>query len=202
MTQEGARVPATGQSGPWLFWTVNLNRENGDWYYEWLDDLRHKHRFLHESPCLYALQETDNSTTSAMNLPGYIAYGRDHGRTANLCPREVNHFRRSWVDSERCTAILVGSPMLLSVYMLHSGNDEEDYIETLEKVRGIITKGKMAGPVDFHIGSDINIEMILDNAEEDLQCLDSIEWCGMYGPECKGGGEDVITYEKSDGYTR
>ena len=32
-----------------------------------------------------------------MNVPGYIVYGRDHGRTAILCSREVNHFRRSWV---------------------------------------------------------------------------------------------------------
>ena len=33
-------------------------------------------------------------------------------------------------------------------------------------------------------------------AGEDLHGLDSIEWYGMDGLECKGGGEDVITYEK------
>ena len=31
---------------------------------------------------------------------------------------------------------------------------------------------------------------------EDLHCHESIELYGLYGPECKGGGEDVITYEK------
>ena len=57
-------------------------------------------------------------------------------------PREVNHFRRSWVDNERCTAILVGSTMLLSVYVPHSGRDEVDYIEALESVRATLAEGR------------------------------------------------------------
>ena len=73
-----------------------------------------------------------------MNVPGCIVYGRDHGRTASQCRREVNHFRCSWVDHERCTAIMVGTSMLLSVYMPHSGIDEEDYIEAPEAVRTIL----------------------------------------------------------------
>ena len=66
--------------------------KKGDWCCEWLDDLKHKHHMLHEFSCFYALQETDNWTTFAMNVPGYIVYGTDHGRTAILCPQEVNHF--------------------------------------------------------------------------------------------------------------
>ena len=50
-------------------------------------------------------------------------------------------------EHERCTAILVGSSMLLSVYMPHSGRDEEDYIEALETVRNVMTEGRMAGAV-------------------------------------------------------
>ena len=76
-------------------------------------------------------------------------YGTDHGRTAILCPREVNHFRRSWVDNDRCSAILVGSKKLLSVYMPHSGGDEVDYIEALESVRDTLMEGKRMGAVDF-----------------------------------------------------
>ena len=53
----------------------------------------------------------------------------------------------------------------------------------------------MAGAVDFYIGGDINIELKLGNTGEDLQELD-IEWYGMHGPECRGGGEDVTTYEE------
>ena len=69
--------------------------------------------FLLDFPCFYALQETDNWTTSAMNVPGFVVYGRHHGRTAILCTREVNHFRRSWVEHERCTAMLVGVALCL-----------------------------------------------------------------------------------------
>ena len=91
--------------------------------------------------------------------------GSDRGKTAMFCPREVNHFRLSWVDTQRCNAIMVGSTMLLSVYMPHSGRDEEDYIEALETVRATLTEGKKAGTVDFTIGGDFNIEFVLDNVD-------------------------------------
>ena len=91
---------------------------------------------------------------------------------------------------------MVGSSVLLSVYMPHSGRDKEDYIEALETVRTILAEGRKAGAVDFFIGGDINIELGLGNAGEDLNGLDSMKWYGLYGPECKGGGEDVITYVK------
>ena len=82
--------------------------------------------FLHDFPCFYALRETDNWTISAMNVPGFFAYGCDHGGRAILRHRRLSHFRRSWVDHERCTAISVAPSMLLSVYMPHSGHGEED----------------------------------------------------------------------------
>ena len=63
-----------------------------------------------------------------MNVPGCIAHGCDHGRTATLCPRQVSNFRRSWVDAER------------------SGHSEEDHIVTLEAVKRIMKDGGMYGP--------------------------------------------------------
>ena len=118
------------------------------------------------------------------------------GKTAILCPRQVSQFRRSWISHERISAILVGSTMILSVYMPYSGRDEEEYIATLEAVRGIMGEGKNMGAMDFFIGGDINIELKLEPDHEDLQGLDGIDWYGIYGPECLGGGKDVITYEK------
>ena len=69
-----------------------------------------------------------------MNLLAYIVYGIDYGWTAILCPREVDHFRRTWVDNGRCTAVEVGTTMLLSVYMPYSGY-EVDHIDASESVR-------------------------------------------------------------------
>ena len=55
---------------------------------------------------------------------------------------------------------------------------------------------KNLGAIDFFIGGDINIELKLEPDQEDLQGLDGIDCYDVYGPECLGGGEDVITYEK------
>ena len=82
---------------------------------------------------------------------------------------------------------MVGSTMLLSVFMPHSGRDEGDYIEALDMVRATLTEGRKAGAVDFFIGGDINTELRLASREEDLHGPDSIEWYGLYGPECRGG---------------
>ena len=152
---------------------------------------------LHDYACFYALQETDNWATSAMNVPSYIVYGTDHGKTPIFCPREVRHFRRSWVDHERCTAVMAGSTMLLSVQMPHSGRDEEDYIQAVETVRATLIEGTRAAAVDFFSGGDRNIGLGLDNTDGEDEGLDTIERYGMYGPECRGGGEDTIAYEKN-----
>ena len=64
----------------------------------------------------------------------------------------------------------------------------------MRKIRG---EGKKLGAVDFFIGGDINIELKLEPGDEDLHGLDGIDWYGIYGLECLGGGEDVITYDKN-----
>ena len=77
-----------------------------------------------------------------------------------------------------------------------SGRDEEDNIDALGTVRAALTEGRKAGAIDFFFGGANNIQPRLGNAGEDLHGLDSIEWYGLYGPECKGGGDDTITDEK------
>ena len=64
--------------------------------------------------------------------------------------------------------------MILSVYLPHSGYDEEDYFATLEAV------GKKLGAVDFFIGGDINIELKLEPGDEDLQGLNGIDWWDLW----------------------
>ena len=68
--------------------------------------------------------------------------------------------------------------MLLSVLMLHSGRDEEDYNEALEKVRVACIEGGKAGAVDFFLGGDLNIEFRLNKVDEDLHGLDSVDRYG------------------------
>ena len=49
----------------------------------------------------------------------------------------------------------------------------------------------MRAPLTSSLGGDLNIELKLDIADDEHQGLDSIEWYGMYEPECTGGGEDT-----------
>ena len=90
----------------------------------------------------------------------------------------------------------MGSTKLLSVYMPHSGGDEVDYIEALESVRDTLMEGKRMGAVDFFIGGDLNIELKLCLTGDEHRGLNRIEWYGMYGPECEGRAEDIISYDK------
>ena len=85
----------------------------------------------------------------------------------------------------RCTAILVGSSMLLS-----------GFCRTVAAMRRTTlrhSKGRMAGAFDFYIGGNINIEMKAWKHGRGP----SIERYDMSGPECRGGGEDVTTYDNT-----
>ena len=97
------------------------NREHGKWCCEWLDDLQHRHLLCTNFFVFCALQETDNWTVTEMEVGSYIVYGRDHGKATMMCPRQVGQFRCAWVGQERCTAILVASLMILSIYLPHGG---------------------------------------------------------------------------------
>ena len=94
---------------------------------------------------------------------GYIVYGTDHGRTAILCPPKVNHFRRSWVDRDRCTAIMVCSTILFSVYMPQSGRDE-NHIEGFGDGRG-----RKRVPLNSLFAVILSIEFQLDNTMVNTQ---------------------------------
>ena len=147
------------------------------------------------SQFLFALQETDNWIVAGLQVLGYVVHGCDHGKTAILCPGLACQIRRTWDSHERCTAILVGSMMILSVYMSHGGYDEENYIAELEIVKIIMEERKKMGAKDFFIGGDLNIELKIEGGNEEFQRLDNLDWCGLCGLECRGGGEDVATYE-------
>ena len=51
------------------------------------------------------------------------------------------------------------------------------------------------GVKDFFIGGDLNIELKFEGGSEDFVGLHSIDWYGFYGLECRGGGEDMVTYQ-------
>ena len=129
----------------------------------------------------------DHWQVSETTFSRCVVYGSDHEKTPILCPQDVCQMRRSCDSYERCTAILVGTTTILSVCMRHKGYDEENYIVS------VMNEGKEMGAVDFFVGGDRNRELELEGCGGDLAGIDSVDWCGLYGPYGTGGGDDVVT---------
>ena len=60
----------------------------------------------------------------------------------------------------------------------------------IEEVKNMVAK-------DFFINGDLNIEFKLLSGNVEFLGVDSLDRYGLYGPECQGGGEDVVTYDTS-----
>ena len=86
--------------------------------------------------------------------------------------------------------------MILSVYLPHAGYDEEDHVTVLEVVSIIMEEEKAMRTKDFFIGGDLNIELKTRGGSGDLMVSTVFDLYGLYGLDCRGGGEDEVTYEK------
>ena len=53
------------------------------------------------------------------------------------------------------------------------------------------------GAQDTFIGGDVNIELKLEGGNGKFQGLDGLVWYGLCGPECRGGSENLVTYENT-----
>ena len=62
-----------------------------------------------------------------MKIQGFVAYGKEGGRTAILVPAKLQGIIHSWIHHDRCTALLVKKILPLSVYLSHERYDEEVY---------------------------------------------------------------------------
>ena len=58
-------------------------------------------------------------------------------------------------------AVLIGTSMILSVYMSHGGYDEENLFTDLETVKIIMEEGKKMAAKDF-IGRELTVELKLE----------------------------------------
>ena len=113
-----------------------------------------------------------------------------------LCPAPVCQVRRSWDRHE----ITHSRPDRLhhDSVRLHAAQWERRR-EPHRRVGGRKDHhgdGKRMGAEDFFIGGDVNIELKLEGGNEKLEGLDSFDLRGLHGPECRGGGEDVVTHQK------
>ena len=108
--------------------------------------------------------------------------------------------RHSWECHERYSAVLIGSLMMLSVYMPRGGYDGEDFFTELE----LVEEGKRMGVKDFPIGGDLNIGLKLETDGDGLEFkgLDSLGlvWLLRAGMQRWGVNAWRRTTRHFDGY--
>ena len=50
--------------------------------------------------------------------------------------------------------------------------------------------------MDFLVGRDLNVEPKLEFGRGEFLGLDCYDWCGPHEIECRGGGEELVTFMK------
>ena len=93
-------------------------------------------------------------------------------------------------------AVLISSVMFMSVHLPHREKDENNYITVLELSKVIMAEGKSRVT---RTSSLAGITLSLHSKVEFFffQGLDSLDGYCFYVPDCRGGGEDLVTYEQN-----
>ena len=78
---------------------------------------------------------------------------------------------------------MIASEIILSVYVSHGGHDEDNYVSWMRE-RGWAPR--FSSLVEASTSSS-NSRAVTRN----LRGFDSLDCSGLYGPECRGGAEDV-----------
>ena len=113
---------------------VSMHDEsNGDWLCEWLDGLRHAHRFLHHFPVFAFCKRL----TIGRPLPGFL-------RMVSMVKQSVCAHGKSVTSANHSLTMRNAPPIRWDVdvalsFCADSGHDK-DYIETLEAVKHIMNE--------------------------------------------------------------
>ena len=95
--------------------SANINNEKSS-HVEMIAQRLLKNSARPSAPCIFALQETRFWDTPTLTLPGFVIYGSPSGLATLLVSDRFFKIKRSWCAEERCTAVLFGSVMVMSVY--------------------------------------------------------------------------------------
>ena len=84
------------------------------------------------SLAILSIQETKTWDVPNLELPGDVCYGSKLGFVTLLVSEHFRTIKRSWKFEERCTAILFGTPMVMTVCAPDSSNSFEMYFESFQ----------------------------------------------------------------------
>ena len=80
-----------------------------------------------------------------MKLKGFVCCGDTHGYATLLVPEQFCTIKRSWESEERCTAILFGTAVVMTVNAPDSKKSLEMYKECVSSVVKVLQFEKVVG---------------------------------------------------------
>ena len=130
----------------------------------------------------FAIQETDHFVVTGMQVLGYTVHGCDHDTAAILCLGPLCQIRRScsnldWVHDDSIS--LHAARWERRGELHHRAGDCEGH----QRISSLAATSTSSS--NSTVGTMI------------FRVFDSLDWYGLYGPECRGRGDDVVTCDKT-----
>ena len=88
-----------------------------------------------------------------------VCYGCKSGFATLLVSEHFRTIKRSLDFEERCTAILLGTTLVMAAYAPASGKSTELYEAFISSVLKVLREGPRGGARDFYITGDLNVEL-------------------------------------------
>ena len=171
----------------WQLISVNINRQTSDDIEVIKEKLLGFEHTRNGTPATVFSRDQIVGHSQFLSSKVVVCHGNKNDYASLLVSDKFSTIKRSWETEERCTAILFGTTMVMSVYAPDSKKSPEMYGECIASVVEVLREGRKGGARNFYIAGDINVEFGLmctnENEEEELTKL--------YGPLCwKGYDKD------------
>ena len=107
-------------------------------------------------PVIFSIQETKSCDVLDLKLLGYVCHG---GKSGFATLEQFCTIKTSWRHEERCTAILFGTTLVMTVYAPDSSKDMELYETCVLSVLRVLRERRRGGVNKFYVTGDINVEL-------------------------------------------
>ena len=134
------------QEVAWQLISVNINRQTSADIEVIKEKLFGFDRTRKRMPTILSVQETRSWDVPNLELKGFVCYGDKHGHPTLLVLEQFCTMKRSWESEERCTAILFGTTMVMTVYAPDSKKSLEMYKKCVSSVVKVLREGRRGGP--------------------------------------------------------
>ena len=107
---------------------------------------------------IFSIQEARSWNLPELKLVGHVCYGSKMGLATLVVSDQFFKIRRSWRFAERCTAVLFGAVLFMTVYAPDCKKDLDVHETFIKTVTNISWEGRRVGANDSYITGDFNVE--------------------------------------------